>query len=263
MRIDGSTMWITGASSGIGEAMAHVFSGMGARLVLSARRPDRLEEVRVQCADPGRHACVPLDLEAPDTIQAAVERVTSEVGAIDILVNNGGVSQRSLAMETSLEVDRRLMEINYFGTIALTKAVLPGMLERRRGHLVVVTSLMGKMASPMRSAYAASKHALHGFFDALRAEVHDQGVRVTLVAPGFIRTQISVNALTGDGSPTDKMDDAVAAGMPAHVCAKRVARAIERDRDEVVIAGREKIGVTIKAFSPALYNRIIRKVDVT
>ena len=243
--------------------MAQVFSTMGARLVLSSRRLERLEAVRERCANPDQHLCVPLDLEKPETIQAAVARVREAAGTVDILVNNGGVSQRSLALETSLEVDRRLMEINYFGTVALTKAVLPGMIERQRGHVVVVTSLMGKMASPVRSAYAASKHALHGFFDALRAEVHDQGIRVTLVAPGFIRTQISVNALTGDGSPADKMDDAVAAGMPPETCARKIARAIEKEKDEVVIAGREKVGVYLKAFSPALYNRLIRKVSVT
>ncbi len=263
MKIEGSTTWITGASSGIGEGLALVLSRMGARLVLSSRKRDRLEAVRTRCAQPDRHLCVPLDLERPPSIQEAVRHVADAVGPVDILINNGGVSQRSLAVDTSLEVDRRLMEINYFGTITLTKALLPSMLERKSGHIVVVTSLMGKMAAPVRSAYAASKHALHGFFDALRAEIHDQGIRITLVAPGFIRTQISVNALTGDGSPADTMDDAVKAGMDPEVCAHKIARAIERERDEVIIAGREKVGVYIKAFSPALYNRIIRKVRVT
>lgn len=263
MKIENSIVWVTGASSGIGEGLAYVLSQAGARLVLSSRRLEALEEVRLRCTSPERHWSIPLDLEHPSSIHSAVNKVQKDIGNIDILINNGGVSQRALAKDTQIDVDRRLMEINYFGTIILTKAILPSMLERGSGHIVVVTSLMGKMSSPVRSAYAASKHALHGFFDALRAETYDDGIRVTLVCPGFVSTNVSINALTGDGTPTNKLDDSVANGIEPLVCARKIMRAIEKDRDEIVIAGKEKIGIYLRALSPGLFNSVIRRAKVT
>jgi short-subunit dehydrogenase len=164
-------VWITGASSGIGAALAAAFAERHAILVLSARRRDRLDAVRTQCLHADRHRVVPLDLTDATAIPATAESVLSQLGRVDVLVNNGGLTQRSLAKDTRLEVDRRIMETNYFGAVALTKAVLPCMLERRRGDIVVVSSLAGHFSTPLRSAYAASKHALHGFLDALRAEL--------------------------------------------------------------------------------------------
>jgi dehydrogenase/reductase SDR family protein 7B len=256
-------VWITGASAGIGEALAHEYSRRGARLVLSARGAARLEEVRSACADPGRHLVLPLDLSRPDSYGQACAEVIDRLGRVDILVNNGGVSQRALAADSGLEVDRRIMETNYFGTVGLTKALLPSMIERGSGHIVVVSSLVGKIGTPLRSSYAASKHALHGFFDSLRAETWRQGIRVTIVCPGFIHTNISVNALTGDGTPQGTMDRAQSKGMSASECATKIVRAVERNRAEVYIGGREVLGVYVKRFFPALFNRIIRKTRVT
>lgn len=256
-------VWITGASSGIGEALAYAFSAQGARLVLSARRQAQLEAVRSRCTNPDRHLVVPLDLAQSATIPGIVENVLEQTARIDILVNNGGVSQRSLAKETPIDVDRRIMEINYFGTIALTKALLPSMLARKAGRIVVISSVVGKFGSPVRSTYSASKHALHGFFDSLRAEVHDDGLQVTIVCPGFVTTDISVNALTKDGSAQGTMDTAQANGMSADECAARILRAVASGKDEVYIGGREIIGVHINRFAPGLFNRIIRRTSVT
>ncbi len=256
-------VWVTGASSGIGEALAYAYSEKGARLVLSSRDEGRLREVQSRCAEPGRHLVVPFDLRDTPSVGTRCAEVLEHMGHVDILINNGGISQRSLAMETPLDVDRMIMETNFFGTISLTKAVLPSMTERGSGRIVVISSLVGRFGTPLRSAYSASKHALHGFFESLRSEVWDLGIGVTLVCPGFIRTNISVNALTGDGSPQGTMDEAQAHGMPPDACAWKIIAAVEKGKSEVYIGGRELMGVYIKRFAPGLFDRIIRKARVT
>src|SRR4051812_22915408 len=188
-------VWVTGASSGIGEALAYALSARGARLILSARREDVLRNVQANCANPKKHFVQPLDMADPAEFAPTVKTVLDRFAAIDVLVHCAGISQRGTALDTELIVDRHLMEVNYFGPIALTKCVLPRMLERGTGHVVAVSSLLGKFAVPKRAAYSASKHALHGFFDALRGEVETQGIFVTLVCPGFVRTNASLNAL--------------------------------------------------------------------
>ena len=259
----GEVIWITGASSGIGEALAHVLARRGARLVLSSRREDALARVRDLCAHPERHLVLPLDLGEPETLPAAAARAFAHFGRVDVMIHNGGLSQRSRAEETDLAVDRRVMEVDYFGAVALTKALLPSMLERGSGRIVVVSSLVGKVGTPLRSGYSAAKHALHGFFDSLRAEVHDRGVRVTLVCPGFIRTEVSIHALTGDGTPQGTLDRAQAEGMSPEICAERIARALDRGREEVLIGGHEVWAVRLDRLAPALFRRLIRRVRVT
>ncbi len=263
MDFTGKIVWITGASSGIGEALAYEFSRKGAQLVLSARNGSRLDEVRKACVNPGIHLLMPLDLSRPDSYNHACSEVLGTLGRVDILVNNGGVSQRSLAAQTTMDVDRAIMETNFFGTIGLTKAILPSMIERRAGHIVVITSVAGKLGTPVRSTYSASKHALHGFFESLRAETWKQGIRVTMVCPGFIRTNISINALTGDGSPQGTMDNAQEHGMPAFICAEKIVRAVEKNKAEVYIGGREVLGIYLKRFFPSLFNVIIKRAKVT
>lgn len=256
-------VWITGASSGIGEALAQAFAIQGARVLLSARRQSELERVRQSLPHPERHAVVPLDLTDPDQITAAAERVQREFGGVDILVNNGGISQRSRVADTELAVDRRVMELNYFGAIAMAKAVLPQMLAQGGGRMVVISSLVGELPTPMRSAYCASKHALHGWFDALRAEEHDQGLRVTMVMPGFVRTNVSINAITADGGKHGIMDPHQDAAMAPEVCAARIIRAVQQDREQVIIGGREVVGIYLKRWFPALYRKVIRRIKTT
>ncbi len=254
-------VWITGASSGIGEALALMLSQQGAKLVLSARREGELERVREACQHPEAHLVLPLDLTDFDA-DAATQQVLDRFGHVDVLINSGGVSQRSTVAETALEVDRRIMEINYFGTIKLTKAVLPSMLASGSGRIVAVSSVVGHFATARRSAYAASKHALHGFFDALRAETYAAGVRVTIVSPGYVRTNISLNALTGDGSKHAQMDSGQEKGLSPEECAAQILRAIEQERGEVVI-GRERFAVYAHRFVPGLFNRVLRRVRRT
>jgi len=263
MQLQKKTVWVTGASSGIGAALAVELSRRGARVILSARNEERLREVRLSLEGDVEHMVVPLDLASGESIERAAATVKAQVGCVDVLVNNGGISQRSRATETDLSVVRRIMDVNYMGTVALTQAVLPGMMERGWGRIVVTSSLVGKFGSPLRSAYAASKHALHGYFDSLRAEIWGSGVGVTLICPGFIRTDVSLNALTGDGSAQCTMDNATSGGLPAARCAVGIARAIEKGKDEVIIAGKEGLAVYLKRFWPWLFNRLIRSADVT
>ncbi len=257
-------IWLTGASSGIGEALAYQLSKKGARLILSSRRKEELERVKGNCpshSQPGI-SIIPLDLEQPDTLEVSTQAAIQIFGHVDILINNGGVSQRSFIAETSLAVYRRLMEVNYFGAIALTKHLLPHFIHRKQGHFVNITSLTAKFGTPYRSGYAASKHALHGFFEALRAEHHKDNIKVSMICPGFIRTSLTLSALTADGTPLNKMDEAQFKGRPADWCARKIVAAIEKNKEEVYIGGREVFGIYLKRFFPGIFSKIIRKIAV-
>jgi dehydrogenase/reductase SDR family member 7B len=254
MRFKDKVVWITGASSGIGEALAIAWSREGATLVLSARNKTELERVRNACVDPTKHKVLPLDLTDTNAILAAAKGVPR----VDVLVHSGGVSQRSFAAETDLATDRAIMDLNYFGTVALTKAVLPRMLARREGQIVPITSVIGYVAIPTRSAYAASKHALHGFFEALRAETAKDGIAITIVVPGYVRTKVSENALRGDGTPHGQLDETHAKAMRAEDAAIRIIDAVARKKAEVRVGGKEIWAVPLRRFLPALTRRILR-----
>lgn len=257
-------VWITGASSGIGEALAKAFAEQGAHLVISARNEAELNRVAAACAEAGAASVLvqALDLAQHETIPGIVDKILRQSGKVDILINNGGISQRALAKDTALDVDKRLMNVNYFGTVALTKALLPSMLTHQLGHIVTVTSLTGKFGSPKRSSYAASKHALHGFFDSLRAELGQTPIQITLICPGFVRTNVSVNALTGDGRAQGTMDDATGKGMHPDALARKILRAVENGKEEAYFGGKEVLGVYLKRFFPAYFSRLIKNAKV-
>lgn len=261
--LEGRVVWVTGASSGIGEALARALAQAGARLVLSARREHELERVRQQLSRPDDHLVLPLDVTRPEEFGGAVDAVRDRFGRLDILVNNSGISQRSAVFDTDIAVDRRVFEVNYFGAIGLTKAVLPWFREQGGGLFVVISSLVGELSTPMRSAYAASKHALHGWYEALRAEEYEHNIRVLMVMPGFVHTQVSVNAVTADGSAHGRMDAHQQAGLAPEACAEAILRAVQQGREQVIIAGREKAGIFLKRLFPALYRKVIRRIKVT
>ena len=255
---------ITGASSGIGEALVYQFDKLGAKIVIAARRVEELERVKNNCKNPQNILIQRLDLENHEEIPLVAENVLKQLKKIDILINNGGVSQRSLVKDTSLEVDRKIMNINFLGTVALTKAVLPSMLQNKSGHIVVISSIAGKIGVKLRSAYAASKHALHGFFDSLRYESIDDNIHVTIVCPGYIRTNVSINALTADGSAQNSMDEATANGLDPNFLAKKIIDAVMKKKEEVIIAGKkEKLGIYLKRFFPSLLTKVMSKAKVT
>ena len=262
----GKVVWITGASAGIGEDLAKTFSKQGSKLVLSARNETELKRVKADCAGSESDISVlPFDLANLDLTR--VKEITKQglacFGKIDILINNGGISQRSLVKDTDISVDMKIMDINYFGQIALTKAVLPHMLERKSGHLVVVSSVMGKMSTPLRSAYCASKHALHGFFDALRSEIYLDNIKILLVCPASIKTDISLNALTGNGNEFGKMDEQQANGLSVEICSKQILQAIHKNKEEILVGPPIKNVVFLKRFFPGLYSSVIKKAKVT
>ncbi|WP_083631331.1 SDR family oxidoreductase [Labilibacter marinus] len=258
----GKVVWITGASSGIGEELAYAYAREGARLVLTARREDKLNAVKERCLKYTKECFVfPADLSSTDHLQDLVQRVLQKMGAIDILVNNAGMSQRSLAKETPLVNDRKIMELNFFSAIALTKLILPVMLQNQSGHIVAVSSIVGKFGFPMRSAYSAAKHALQGYFESLRAEVKADHIKVTIVSPGRVKTEVSKNALTKDGTAHGQMDAGQEKGMQADVCAKKIVKAIKKGKKDVLIGGSELLMVYIYKYLPSLYYNLVTKIS--
>jgi short-subunit dehydrogenase len=255
------TVWVTGASSGIGEALAHAFVQAGANVVLSARRREELERVQRE-TDPQRTYVLPLDLVQPDTFAAKTAEAIGAFGQVDILVHNGGVSQRSWVAETGLDVHRKLMEVDYFGYVGLTIAILPHFKARQTGHFVVMSSVMGKIGTPMRSAYAAAKHALHGFFDCLRAEVWQDQVQVTIICPGYIRTNVTVNALTATGEKFGQVGSDIGGGHPADKTAQQILAAVRAGKYEVFVGrrwGQEHLSLLVNRLAPAMLVNVVRK----
>ncbi|QCF25404.1 SDR family oxidoreductase [Hydrocarboniclastica marina] len=256
--------WITGASSGIGEALAVGLAGSGARLVLSARRESELDRVARRCHQAGSAETdvmvLPLDITDSDSMAGASAKVLERFGQIDLLINNAGVSQRSRCAETDLSVYRKLMDVDVIGQIALTQAVLPHMLERGAGHIAATASVAGKVGVPLRTGYCAAKHAVMGFFDALRAEVEDSGITVSTIVPGFISTPIARHALAGDGQPFNKSDEEISGGMNVDECARVVIAGLARGQREIPVGkGKEMHALWLKRLSPELIFNITRR----
>lgn len=256
-------VWITGASSGIGEEMVRQAAKAGASVVLSARNTAALEKIKADLPNASNHLCLGLDLEHSENFLELAKKVIDQYGRIDVLINNGGLSQRSTAAETSLEIDRRIMEINYFGNIALTKAVLPYMQVQKSGHIVVISSISGKFGFFLRSAYSASKHALFGFYESLLLEEEHNNIHVTMVCPGKINTNISLNALNGEGNSHGVMDHNQETGMSAEECVRQMYTAVEKKKKEVLIGNKEILAVKIKRLLPRLFWKIIKKQSAT
>lgn len=260
--IHGKTIWITGASSGIGKSLALALSKYDCNLILSSRREEELLEVKDLCDTSSNISILPLDLKDHKGMQAIANKAVGLFGKVDILVNNAGISQRSLIKDTTLEVYQQLIDINYMGTVALSKAILPHFMANQSGHFVTVTSLMGKFGSPYRSGYCGAKHALHGFFDVMRMEHEKDGIHVTMVCPGFVQTNVAKNALTADGSPQKEDDVATQNGISPELAAQKILNAIQRKKFEVYIGGKEVKGIYLKRFFPKLLHKVVLKSQV-
>jgi len=264
MQIQGKWVWITGASSGLGEALSYEFAKNGANLIISSRKQADLERVKESCPSGVQVLVQVLDVaNEQEKFETITQNLVQQTGRIDILINNAGISQRGLVQDTTLAVDRKIMEINYFGAIALTKVVLPIMLKQKGGQFVAMSSLVGKFGSPLRSTYAASKHALHGFFDSLRAETVNDNIKVTLICPGYIHTNISKNAVTHDGRPQGTTDTKTANGLSPEIFARKAVKAIAKGKREVIIGRSETLGIYLKRFFPSIFAKIISRVNVT
>jgi len=261
----GKKVWITGASSGIGKALALQCAEYGAHLILSARNLEKLEEVKLLCSKAKQVDIIGLDLADHDGLDAMFKQHQSLLSEVDVLINNGGISQRSEAWKTDFSVYRKLIEVNYLGTVKLSLLLLPYFMKRNTGTYVVLSSSAGKFGVPVRSGYSGSKFALHGFFEALRAELSDTNIGITMICPGFISTDISKNALTEDGSAQGTMDDAQANGMSPKVMAKKTLEAVSQGKAEFLVGGfkETKMAVWVSRHFPSLFRKIIAKSKVT
>lgn len=253
-------IWITGASSGIGEALVFECSKQQALIILSARRESELLRVAKQAnLNDTNSFILPFDLSDTSKASDYVQQIISKFGKIDILINNGGQSQRSSVMETSAETERSLFEINYFSAVNLSKAVLPFMLKGGSGKIVVISSIAGKFGFYLRSSYSAAKHALHGYFESLRLETEKKGINVLLVCPGKIKTNISFSASSAEGKAHNQMDPSHENAMSAEECAKEIINGIINNKEEIFVGGKELLVVKIKRFFPNLFGKLIRK----
>ena len=258
------TAWITGASSGIGEALVCEFVNHGAKVIISSNDIPGLERVKAAFNErSSKIICVPFNLENTSGIESIVEQQMKSIGRLDYLLNIGGISQRARIDETPLRLDRKIFEINYFGTIALTKAVLPYMINQKSGHIVATSSISGRFGFPLRSAYSASKQALHGFFETLFLENKKNNIKTSILIPGRVRTNISYHALTSEGKEQGKMDEGLSKGISPQKAAKIIIRGIRRNKREILVGGGELIMLYIRHICPWLFFRIADKIKST
>jgi dehydrogenase/reductase SDR family protein 7B len=265
MKFQDKTVWITGASSGIGEALAIQFAKEGAMLVLSARRETELNRVATICQNFGAKTFVlAFDMTHLDLHDEMVAKVVENTGKIDVLVLNAGVSQRSFVLDTQFDVYRKLFEINFFSIVSLTQHVLPVFQSQKSGIFVPIASVAGRISTPRRAAYGATKHALIGFFDSVRAEIYEYGIQVTTILPGYIKTDISLNAMNEKGEKYAKMDPNQAKGLDPNVAAQKIVTAIHQGKLEYFVGGKlEAFGLFVKRFFPNLLFYMIRKIKNT
>ena len=256
------SVWITGASSGIGEACAYRYAAQGARLILTSSSAERLEKVAEKCRAAGATQVVvlPYDFSSNDDIEALVQSAWDATEGIDIVMLNAGISQRTNVEDTSMEMVRKIMEVNYFAPVAIAKDLLPRMLSAGGGKIAVTTSIAGRFGFPLRCGYSSSKFALYGFFETLQAEYYDAGIRVTIVCPGRVQTNISRYALDKGGKPHGVMDPGQAYGMTAEAAARVITRAIAKEKKEVLVGRKELLMVYIKRFFPGLCAMLARKI---
>lgn len=255
-------VWITGASSGIGEALVYQYFKAGHKLIISGRNRDELFRVKSNCQNSFNVHVLTFDLTETDLLENKANDALKIFGRIDMLINSGGVSQRSLALETDHQTEKQILDTNFWGTVILSKAVLPLMIKNGGGQIIVISSLVGKFGTKLRSAYSASKHALHGYFDSLRSEVFDQNIDITIVCPGFIKTNVTYNALTGDGKPLNVMGDAHENAMTPEACATEIVKAVSAKKEEVYIGGKETKAVLLKRFFPKIFSKKVREAKV-
>lgn len=261
MKFHNKVVWITGASSGIGEALAYAFAAEGAQLVLSARREEELQRVAKAC---GNAYVLPFDMLSVSEHADRVQDVMNTYGRIDYLVLNAGVSQRSFVKDTTFDVYRRLFEVNFFSIVSLTQAVLPVFTAQQSGVFVPIASVAGRISTPRRAAYGATKHALIGFFDSVRAEVFNDGIRVSTILPGYIKTNISLHAMNEKGEAYGKMDPNQAKGLDPNFTAQKILQAVLAGKNEFFVGGfLEGFGLFMKRFFPSIVPFMLRKIKNT
>jgi short-subunit dehydrogenase len=261
MSFDNKVVWITGASSGIGTGLAKVFASEGARLILSGRRQDALAEVAKECQALGAKGVISIAFDTTDfdDLPDIVKKAISHWGQVDVLVNNAGISQRSFVLDTEMETYRKIMEVDFFAPIALTKLVLPHMVERGEGLIIANSSIAGIAGAKLRSGYCAAKHAMHGFFDSLRAEYYHKGIRVTMVVPGFVNTNVTLNALQGDGSLNAKKEAGISNAISVDEAGRQIMAGLKKGKNDIYVgSGKPMLVPWVKRLSPNLLYKMMR-----
>ena len=261
--LNNKVVWITGASSGLGASLAKICAQQGAQVVLTARRIQELENIRLSLENPEQHLSVIADITDETQVERAYAQVLEQKGRIDWLINNAGLSLRALIHETSMDTERAIMEVDYFSQVFLTKTVLPTFLKQKSGRIAFISSVAGLLGTQYRAPYSAAKGAIHMWANSLRAEVADQGVDVSVIFPGFVRTNVSLNALNGEGKPRAIQDEAIEKGLDPDEFATRVVSALLQGEEFIVVGGfKEKLGVLVSRISPKTLYKMIRKTKV-
>lgn len=256
----GKTLLITGGGTGIGEALAYQFAKRGTNVIITGRREDCLRKVAGRCNEMGvRSFYKKMDLEDSASIDSLVEFIKTERLYPDFIVLNAGISQRAMTLESDISIDRKIMEVNYFGGIYLIKSLKEILFSAEEVHIAVISSISGLFGFPLRSAYCASKRALFGFYESLNLEY--PYIKVTFLIPGRIKTNISKNAITSSGEKFGKMDRGQANGMDVNKCAKIAVRAIEKEKHKKLIGGKELLMAYFYKFCPPLFYKLARKVS--
>lgn len=260
----GKVILITGASSGIGKAIALQMADKNVHFILAARRLDELKLLQQDCEKKGA-TCTNLfiDMQSPDAIAGFAATVLQQFQKIDVLINNAGISQRSQAEETAIDVDRKIMEVNFFGQVNLTKSLWPLLINSPHANIVLISSVVGTFGFPQRSAYSASKHALEGFFESWMLENKRENIFFTTVSPGRIYTNISYSALKADGSAHQQLDQGQAKGISAEACAKKIINGIIRNKRKVYVAQQEMVLVILRKCLPFLFFRLVKKLKLS
>ena len=259
MNWENKQVWVIGASSGIGQGLAIAINQLGGFVVLSSRSSSSLEDTQRKLRYPEKSGIIALDLTKDESIAQAIAQYETQFKKIDILIHSGGISQRSLALETTLASTELILKSNFLGQIPITQFAAKKMIEQQNGKIVVVTSFTGKWGFYLRSSYAASKHALHGYYDSLRMEIEKEGIQIHLVTPGFIATDISKNALDATGQSTGEMDNNQQQGISASLCAQQILQGIDKEKTEFGVGGKELKALWIHQYFPSLFQKILRK----
>ena len=250
--LENKVVWITGASSGLGKALARECALQGAQVILTARRYDELENVRISLFKPERHLSIAADITDEVQIRHAYVQVLEEKGKIDWLIQ-----------DTTMQTERAIMEVDYFSQVYLTKTVLPTFIQQKSGRIAFVSSVAGLLGTQYRASYSAAKAAIHMWANSLRAEIAQFGVGVSVIFPGFVKTNVSFNALNGEGKPQAHQDEAIENGLEADEFAQEVVKALMQEQEYIVVGGtKEKLGVLISRLAPSLLYKMIRKMKV-
>ena len=261
--LTGKVVWITGASSGLGKALAKECALQGADVILTARRYEELEKVRVTLLNPERHVSVCADITDESQVRHAYAQVLAAKGRIDWLINNAGLSQRALIQDTTMQTERAIMEVDYYSQVFLTKTVLPTFIAQKSGRIAFVSSVAGLLGTQYRASYSAAKAAIHMWANSLRAEVAQEGIEVSVIFPGFVKTNVSFNALNGEGKPQGHQDEAIENGLEPDLFAQTTVSALLAGEEYIVVGGaKEKLGVWVSRLSPSTLYKMIRKMKV-